>query len=72
MARDMYNDHLLAELDRLLVQIDKQIRVVNLQAEGEGVHPSTMRYASGEFILAPLLSAKANTILAITHIKLIH
>ena len=68
-TRDVGVDWLLAEADRTHTQINAQISVVYERARFENIAPSEMRLPDGSYVLAPLLTAKANIILAVAQLK---
>lgn len=53
------------ELTKTLSQIGQQIDVVNDAAQEEGISPYKMRNEHGDYLLSPLLAAKAQALHAI-------
>lgn len=49
------------ELSKLLGQIEEQIREVETTAAGMNIPAYKLRDANGNFVMAPLLAAKAQT-----------
>jgi hypothetical protein len=54
--------YLLAELDRLHEDLDKQIKAVEELAVSQQINKYAMRNMNGDFMLAPLLVAKAGVL----------
>jgi len=52
-------DALRRDLVRLLNEIELQIKAVKAKAEEMGIPPEKMRDASGNWVMTPLLLAKA-------------
>lgn len=48
------------ELTRTLVQVNQQIEAIKKNGDDRGINPYEMRDPNGNFVLVPLLSAKAN------------
>jgi hypothetical protein len=54
------------ELSRTLIQINQQIDEVRKEAEKGDVSPYRLRNADGNWVLVPLLAAKAQALHALT------
>lgn len=59
---------LTGELESALGDINGQIAAVGRQAAGLGLRPDQLVTSSGEYLMTPLLVAKANVLLALTQI----
>src|SRR6478752_7115712 len=67
--RKMDHDELLRQLENLNNNIQIQINFLNLTAIEMGVQIYEVKNTAGEFMLAPLLTAKANVLCAIAGLK---
>jgi uncharacterized protein YegP (UPF0339 family) len=65
----MDHDELLRQLENLNNNIQIQINFLNLTAIDMDVQIYEVKNTAGEFMLAPLLTAKANVLCAIAELK---
>jgi hypothetical protein len=66
---DIEMTDLLFELRSTLSHINEQLNSVYTYADSHGTEPSRLQTTTGEFMLTPLLVAKANVLSALTSLK---
>ena len=57
------------ELFRAISQINEQVDEIKKRAERDGIKPIEMRYSNGEWVLVPLLAARAQCLHALAIIN---
>jgi hypothetical protein len=53
----------------IISELDTAIERITLDARFSGTHPYSLRQPDGTYVLAPLITAKANALAALAHLQ---